>query len=57
VTKDFLLREYKRAKGEKVTPNCRQSCFNCGAKVFAEGACPALNGNQAIEEVPDESEN
>jgi hypothetical protein len=23
VTRDFLLREYKRAKGEKITPNCR----------------------------------
>ncbi|ROR29273.1 radical SAM family uncharacterized protein [Mobilisporobacter senegalensis] len=39
VTKEFLLREYKRAKGEKVTPNCRQACANCGAKVFEGGVC------------------
>ncbi len=39
VTKDFLLREYKRAKGEKVTPNCRQACANCGAKEFGGGVC------------------
>ena len=39
VTKSFLLREYKRAKGEKVTPNCRQACANCGAKNFGGGVC------------------
>lgn len=39
VTKEFLLREYKRAKGEKVTPNCRQACSNCGAKQFHGGVC------------------
>ncbi len=39
VSKDFLLREYKRAIGEKVTPNCRQTCFNCGAKAFGGGVC------------------
>jgi radical SAM family uncharacterized protein len=39
VTKAFLLREYKKAKTEKVTPNCRQTCFNCGAKSFGGGVC------------------
>jgi hypothetical protein len=39
VTKAFLLREYKKAKTEKVTPNCRQICFNCGAKSFGGGVC------------------
>lgn len=39
VTKEFLLREYNRAKSEKVTPNCRQACSNCGAKVFNGGVC------------------
>lgn len=39
VSKEFLLREYKRAKGEKVTPNCRQTCYNCGAKAFGGGVC------------------
>jgi radical SAM family uncharacterized protein len=39
VTKQFLLREYKRAKNEKVTPNCKQACANCGAKDFGGGVC------------------
>jgi hypothetical protein len=39
VTKDFLLREYKRATAEKVTPNCRQACMNCGVKHFGGGVC------------------
>lgn len=39
VTKEFLFREYKRAKDEKVTPNCRQACANCGAKSFGGGVC------------------
>ena len=39
VTKQFLLREYKRAKEEKVTPNCRQTCFTCGAKSYGGGVC------------------
>ncbi len=39
VTKAFLLREYKRAKAEKVTPNCKQACANCGAKEFGGGVC------------------
>ncbi|MDF2539133.1 MAG: hypothetical protein K0S76_2154 [Herbinix sp.] len=39
VTKEFLLREYRKAKTVKVTPNCRQTCFNCGAKSFGGGVC------------------
>ncbi len=39
VSKSFLLREYKRAKQEKVTPNCRQACANCGAMEFGGGVC------------------
>ena len=39
VTKEFLLREWHRAIGEKVTPNCRKACMNCGAKVFNGGVC------------------
>lgn len=57
VTKQFLLREYKRAKGEKVTPNCKQTCFNCGAKVFGGGVCFADCQEQSAEEVCDEGKN
>lgn len=39
ITKQFLYKEYKRAKDEKVTPNCRQTCFSCGAKSFGGGVC------------------
>lgn len=39
VTKEFLFREYRRAKAGKVTPNCRQACANCGAKIFEGGVC------------------
>lgn len=39
VTKEFLLREYRRAKEAKITPNCRQTCYNCGAKAYGGGVC------------------
>jgi hypothetical protein len=39
VTKEFMLREWKTALGEKVTPNCRQRCSGCGAKAFGGGVC------------------
>ena len=39
VSKKFLWLEYQRAKEEKVTPNCRQKCAGCGAKIFGGGVC------------------
>jgi len=39
VTKEFMLREWKTALGETVTPNCRQRCSGCGAKSFGGGVC------------------
>ena len=39
VTKQFLLREYHRAKEAVVTPNCRQKCAGCGAARFGGGVC------------------
>lgn len=39
VTKDFLLREWKTALSENVTPNCRMRCSGCGAKQFNGGVC------------------
>lgn len=39
VSKAFLLREYSRAKDSILTPNCRQLCYNCGAKGFGGGVC------------------
>lgn len=39
VSKQFLIREWERAKAGKVTPNCRQSCSGCGCKVYEGGVC------------------
>ena len=39
VTKEFLLREWKNALEQKVTPNCRTRCSGCGVKSFGEGVC------------------
>ena len=39
VTKEFLIREWKQAKGEVVTPNCRQKCAGCGARRYKGGVC------------------
>lgn len=43
VSKSFLLREYRRAKDGIVTPNCRELCYNCGAKRFGCGVCVLEN--------------
>ena len=39
VTKDFLLREWKTAMTETVTPNCRMRCSGCGARKYEGGVC------------------
>lgn len=39
VTKEFLIREWKNAMGESVTPNCRMKCSGCGVKKFGGGVC------------------
>ena len=39
VTKEFMLREWKRALGKTVTPNCRMRCSGCGAKQYGGGVC------------------
>jgi radical SAM superfamily enzyme YgiQ (UPF0313 family) len=57
VTKEFLLREYRKAKSEKVTPNCRQTCFNCGAKAFGGGVCfEECSGQAAAEDEAKQAE-
>ena len=48
VTKDFLVREWNRAREGNVTPNCRQACSGCGiAKRYPDGVCPAHRGEEA----------
>ncbi|OON99633.1 MAG: B12-binding domain-containing radical SAM protein [Epulopiscium sp. Nele67-Bin004] len=39
VTKEFLIRESKKSKQETTTPQCREQCSACGAKVFNKGVC------------------
>jgi radical SAM family uncharacterized protein len=48
VTKDFLWREYRRGVDEKVTPNCRKACANCGAQVFHGGVCYEERGQEVV---------
>ena len=39
VSKEFLLREWHKAKEERTTPNCRMQCQCCGALRFQTGVC------------------
>ena len=40
VTKEFLIRESKKAHEEQTTPNCREKCSGCGAnKLGGERSC------------------
>jgi len=39
VSKEFLIKENKRAKCAETTPNCREKCSACGANCYGEGVC------------------
>lgn len=39
VSKNFLKKEWERAKEGIVTPNCREQCSGCGAAKFGGGVC------------------
>ena len=39
VTKDFLWREYMRAKEGVTTPNCKEGCSGCGSRAYEGGVC------------------
>ena len=39
VTKEFLIREWKTAHEDKISPNCRQQCLGCGARKYNGGVC------------------
>ena len=39
VTREFLLREWKKAQAQTVSPNCRVQCQGCGARRFGGGVC------------------
>ena len=39
VTKEFLLRERRKAEEGKVTASCRSACSGCGARKYGGGVC------------------
>ena len=40
VTREFLLREWKKAQNQEVSTNCKVQCQGCGANRFGVGVCP-----------------
>ncbi|MGN0266604.1 MAG: TIGR03960 family B12-binding radical SAM protein [Lachnospiraceae bacterium] len=39
VSKKFLIREWKKAMAEEVTPNCAEKCAGCSADRYSRSAC------------------
>ncbi len=39
VTKEFLIREWKKAQQEQISENCKLKCQGCGAARFGGGIC------------------
>ena len=39
VTKEFLAREWEKAKREETSENCKLKCQGCGAARFGGGIC------------------
>ncbi|MFI3205716.1 MAG: TIGR03960 family B12-binding radical SAM protein [Clostridia bacterium] len=39
VTKEFLIKECKKAYDAETTANCKEKCSNCGANCFKGGIC------------------
>lgn len=39
VTKEFLKKEWEKAKREEISANCKQQCQGCGAARFGGGIC------------------
>lgn len=39
LTKEFLIREHKKALASETTPHCRQKCAGCGANQLTGGVC------------------
>lgn len=39
ISKKFLRREWEKAMNGEVTPNCREKCSGCGARIYGGGVC------------------
>ena len=47
ITKEFLIREHKKALAAETTPHCRLQCAGCGAAKLTGGVCSVLkHGNE-----------
>lgn len=45
ITKEFLIREHKKALASETTPHCRQKCAGCGANKLTGGVCSVFKTN------------
>ena len=56
VSKEFFLRERKKAYAENTTPNCREACSACGANKLGgvRAVCPGCQNAPATEVKPTE---
>ena len=46
VTKEFLIREWKKALNEEISLNCAANCQGCGASKYGVGICTADKGGK-----------
>ena len=46
VTKEFLMREWKKAINEEVSLNCAAQCQGCGAAKYGVGICTQAKGGK-----------
>ncbi len=51
VSKEFLWREWEKAKREEVSPNCREACGGCGAAKYGCRVCIRENAEESREGV------
>ena len=52
VTKEFLLREWKKAKNEETSKNCKLQCQGCGAQRFQGGICTKPKHSEEMQNNP-----
>ncbi len=53
VTKEFLKREWEKARREEISENCKQKCQGCGAARFGGGICFEPRLQTPLQEQPE----
>lgn len=48
VTKEFLKREWEKAKREEISENCKLKCQGCGVAGFGCGICVVPRGGESV---------